>query len=92
MGQGKILITGPAAAWRGGGAALFERYLSARKLASKSGAITLLVSHRFSTVRMADLIVVLDHGRIAASGDRASLTRAGGVYAELHELQARAYR
>jgi ATP-binding cassette, subfamily B, bacterial len=73
-------------------AALFERYLTARKLASRSGAITLLVSHRFSTVRMADLIVVLDHGRIAASGDHASLIRAGGVYAELYELQARAYR
>ena len=73
-------------------AALFERYLSARQLASRSGAITLLVSHRFSTVRMADLIVVLDHGRITASGDHASLIRAGGLYAELYELQARAYR
>jgi ATP-binding cassette, subfamily B, bacterial len=73
-------------------AALFERYLSARKLASRSGAITLLISHRFSTVRMADLIIVLDHGRIAASGDHASLMRAGGAYAELYELQARAYR
>jgi ATP-binding cassette subfamily B protein len=73
-------------------AALFERYLSARALARQSGAITLLVSHRFSTVRMADLIVVLDQGRIAASGDHASLIRAGGLYAELYELQARAYR
>jgi ATP-binding cassette subfamily B protein len=73
-------------------AALFERYLSARQLASRSGAITLLVSHRFSTVRMADLIVVLDQGRVAASGDHASLIRAGGLYAELYELQARAYR
>ena len=73
-------------------AALFERYLSARTLASRSGAITLLVSHRFSTVRMADLIIVLDQGRIAASGDHASLIRAGGLYAELYELQARAYR
>ena len=73
-------------------AALFERYLSARQLASRSGAITLLVSHRFSTVRMADLIVVLDQGRVAASGDHASLSRAGGLYAELYELQARAYR
>lgn len=61
-------------------------------LASRSGAITLLVSHRFSTVRMADLIVVLDQGRVAASGDHASLIRAGGLYAELYELQARAYR
>ena len=73
-------------------AALFERYLSARQLASQSGAITLLVSHRFSTVRMADLIVVLDQGRITASGDHAALIRAGGLYAELYELQARAYR
>jgi ATP-binding cassette subfamily B protein len=73
-------------------AALFERYLSARQLASRSGAITLLVSHRFSTVRMADLIVVLDQGRVVASGDHASLIRAGGLYAELYELQARAYR
>jgi ATP-binding cassette subfamily B protein len=73
-------------------AALFERYLAARELASQAGAITLLVSHRFSTVRMADLIVVLDNGRIAASGDHASLIRAGGLYAELYEMQARSYR
>jgi len=73
-------------------AALFERYLAARKLASQSGAITLLVSHRFSTVRMADLIVVLDQGRIAATGNHASLVREGGLYAELYEMQARAYR
>jgi ATP-binding cassette subfamily B protein len=73
-------------------AALFERYLAARKLGRQAGAITLLVSHRFSTVRMADLIVVLDHGRIAATGNHASLVRAGGLYAELYEMQARAYR
>jgi ATP-binding cassette subfamily B protein len=73
-------------------AALFERYLAARALARDSGAITLLVSHRFSTVRMADQIVVLDHGRIAAVGDHATLIRSGGLYAELYELQARAYR
>jgi ATP-binding cassette, subfamily B, bacterial len=73
-------------------AALFERYLAARALAKGSGAITLLVSHRFSTVRMADLIIVLDQGRITASGDHAALIRAGGLYAELYELQARAYR
>ena len=54
-------------------AALFERYLSARQLARESGAITLLVSHRFSTVRMAALIVGLDQGRSAASGAHASL-------------------
>jgi len=73
-------------------AALFERYLAARRQAAASGAITVLVSHRFSTVRMADLIVVLGDGRVTASGDHASLMRAGGLYAELYELQARAYR
>jgi len=73
-------------------AALFERYLAARQQAAASGAITLLVSHRFSTVRMADLIVVLEAGRVVAAGDHASLMRAGGLYAELYELQARAYR
>jgi ATP-binding cassette, subfamily B, bacterial len=50
------------------------------------------VSHRFSTVRMADLIVVLEQGRIVASGDHDTLIRSGGLYAELYELQARAYR
>lgn len=73
-------------------AALFERYLTARKLAGRAGAITVLVSHRFSTVRNADLIVVLDQGRIAESGDHANLIGAGGIYAELYDLQARAYR
>jgi ATP-binding cassette, subfamily B, bacterial len=73
-------------------AALFERYLAARRLARETGAITLLVSHRFSTVRMADLIVVLHGGRIAASGDHETLVRAGGLYAELYEMQARSYR
>jgi len=73
-------------------AALFERYLTARTLAAEAGAITLLVSHRFSTVRMADLIVVLDQGRIVAAGRHADLMRSGGLYAELYELQARAYR
>ena len=73
-------------------AALFERYLAARELTRGSGAITVLVSHRFSTVRNADLIVVLDQGRIVETGDHANLIAAGGIYAELYELQARAYR
>jgi ATP-binding cassette, subfamily B, bacterial len=54
--------------------------------------VTLLISHRFSTVRMADLIVVLDGGRVRETGSRAELLAAGGLYAELYELQARAYR
>jgi ATP-binding cassette subfamily B protein len=73
--------------------ALFERFAgAARGAAGRSGAITLLVSHRFSTVRMADLILVVAGGRIAEAGDHAALVRAGGLYAQLYELQARAYR
>jgi ATP-binding cassette subfamily B protein len=73
-------------------AALFERYLAARASARASGAITVLVSHRFSTVRMADVIVVLEHGRITEHGSHEQLMRAGGLYAQLFEMQARAYR
>ena len=54
--------------------------------------MTVLVSHRFSTVRMADLIIVLADGRVSESGTHAELLAAGGRYAELFELQARAYR
>ncbi len=73
--------------------ALFERYAgAAQRTAAANGGITLLVSHRFSTVRMADLIVVLDQGRIVATGTHADLMAQGGLYAELYNLQARAYR
>ena len=73
--------------------ALFERYAgAAARVAAHNGAITVLVSHRFSTVRMADLILVVDGGRIAEAGSHAELVAAGGLYAELYELQARAYR
>ena len=73
--------------------ALFTRYAqAARENAAETGTITLLVSHRFSTVRMADLIVVLEQGRIREVGSHAELLAAGGLYAELYELQARLYR
>jgi ABC-type multidrug transport system fused ATPase/permease subunit len=71
---------------------LFERFAAAARGSGNRGTVTLLVSHRFSTVRMADLIVVLDGGRIAEHGSHAELMRAGGMYAELYELQSRAYR
>src|SRR5262249_1959991 len=68
--------------------ALFERFAgAARRAAAGSGAVTILVSHRFSTVRMADLILVVAGGRIAEAGDHAALMRAGGIYAQLFELQ-----
>ena len=72
--------------------ALFERYaVAARDAAQRSGAITLLVSHRFSTVRMADLIVVLERGCVTELGSHAELMARGGTYAELYSLQASAY-
>jgi ATP-binding cassette subfamily B protein len=57
-----------------------------------AGKMALFVSHRFSTVRMADRIVVLENGRIAEDGDHEQLTRLGGRYAEMFELQAASYR
>ena len=73
--------------------ALFERYAAAaRDERSKSGRITILVSHRFSTVRMADLIVVLDGARLVEAGTHEQLMAKGGQYAELYSIQAAAYR
>jgi len=54
--------------------------------------MALFISHRFSTVRMADRIVVLENGRIAEEGDHDTLTSLGGRYAEMFELQAASYR
>ncbi|NLF03806.1 MAG: ABC transporter ATP-binding protein [Actinomycetales bacterium] len=72
---------------------LFERYAaSAKRVAQRTGAVTVLVSHRFSTVRMADLILVVADGRISESGSHAELIAAGGLYAELYGMQAAAYR
>ena len=70
--------------------ALFERYAAAAHTAD--GRITILVSHRFSTVRMADLIVVLQGARCVEVGSHDELVRRGGVYAELYGIQAAAYR
>jgi ATP-binding cassette subfamily B protein len=72
---------------------LFEQYaLGARRVAQQTGAITVLVSHRFSTVRMADLILVVADGKVAESGSHAELMHLGGLYAELFAMQAAAYR
>jgi ATP-binding cassette subfamily B protein len=57
-----------------------------------AGKMALFISHRFSTVRMADRIVVLENGRIAEDGDHEKLTRLGGRYAEMFEMQAASYR
>jgi ATP-binding cassette subfamily B protein len=72
--------------------ALFERYAAAARDDCNAGRITVLVSHRFSTVRMADLIVVLDGSRVVEVGRHEDLVSAGGQYAELYAIQAGAYR
>ena len=72
--------------------ALFERYAAGARGDNDAGRITILVSHRFSTVRMADLIVVLDGARVVEVGSHEELMARGGQYAELYGIQAAAYR
>jgi ATP-binding cassette subfamily B protein len=72
--------------------ALFERFAAQSRATGGDGRITLLVSHRFSTVRMADLIVVIDDGVVTEWGTHDELMARHGVYAELYDIQARAYR
>jgi ATP-binding cassette, subfamily B, bacterial len=79
--------------------ALFERYAAASRKGRSTGReitpggrITILVSHRFSTVRMADFIVVLDGSRVVESGTHEALMAKHGQYAELYGIQAAAYR
>jgi ATP-binding cassette subfamily B protein len=72
--------------------ALFERYAAAARAGAGDGRITLLVSHRFSTVRMADLILVLDGARLVETGRHEDLLARGGQYAQLYGIQAASYR
>jgi ATP-binding cassette subfamily B protein len=57
-----------------------------------AGKMTLFISHRFSTVRMADRIVVLNDGRISEQGSHQQLVNRGGLYSEMFEMQASSYR
>jgi ATP-binding cassette subfamily B protein len=72
--------------------ALFERYAAAARDESAEGRITILVSHRFSTVRRADLIVVMDGARLVEAGTHDELMAKGGQYSELYGIQAASYR
>jgi ATP-binding cassette, subfamily B, bacterial len=77
--------------------ALFDRYAqrvrdSARDTGNPYGRITVLVSHRFSTVAMADLIVVLDGARVVEVGSHEDLVAHGGQYADLYAIHAAGYR
>jgi ATP-binding cassette subfamily B protein len=66
---------------------VFERFAELTQ-----GKMALLISHRFSTVRMADRIVVLSEGQLIEEGDHQSLIARGGVYAGMFEMQAASYR
>jgi ATP-binding cassette subfamily B protein len=72
--------------------ALFERYANAARGADGEERITILVSHRFSTVRMADRIIVMDGARIVEVGSHEELMARRGQYSELYNIQAAAYR
>jgi ATP-binding cassette subfamily B protein len=65
---------------------LFEQYAGLGRL---RGGVTVLVTHRLTTAQAADLIVVLDQGRVAEAGTHDALSRSDGLYAELFRLQAR---
>ena len=88
QGAGLVLLDEPTAQLDiRGEAEIFNRILAATRQVT-----TILISHRFSTVRMADEIVVLDRGRIVERGDHDALMALDGTYAGLFTLQARGYR
>jgi ATP-binding cassette, subfamily B, bacterial len=70
---------------------IFDKYAATAAAGAKTGQITVLVSHRFSTVRAADVIVVLDGTRVVESGSHADLMARHGLYADLFTTQAAAY-
>jgi ATP-binding cassette subfamily B protein len=68
-------------------AEVFERFMGLTR-----GKTSIIISHRFSTVRMANRILVLEDGRILESGTHEELMQHGKLYAELFELQAAGYK
>ena len=66
---------------------MFERFRTLSR-----GRTAIVISHRFPTVRMADRIIVIEHGRITEEGTHAALVGGGGKYARLFTLQADGYR
>ena len=66
---------------------VFERFAELTQ-----GKMALLISHRFSTVRIADRIVVLSQGRLIEEGNHQTLMNSGGLYSQMFEMQAASYR
>lgn len=84
VGAGVVVLDEPTAQLDvRGEAEIFERLLGAT-----AGCTTILISHRFSTVRRADRIVVIDEGRVVESGSHDQLMDANGLYRTMFELQA----
>ncbi|WP_280240928.1 ABC transporter ATP-binding protein [Nocardia abscessus] len=72
--------------------AIFRKYMArSRAFAEQTGAVTIVVSHRFSTVAEADLVLVMERGRLVEQGSHTDLMARGGTYAEFYDIQAAAY-
>jgi ABC-type multidrug transport system fused ATPase/permease subunit len=88
MGAGVVLLDEPAAQLDvRGEAEIFERLLAATR-----DCTTILISHRFSTVRHADRICVLEHGRVVELGTHEELMALGGRYRTMFDLQAQRFQ
>ncbi len=87
-GAGVLVLDEPTAALDvRGEAEVYDRFLELTR-----GLTTIVISHRFSTVRRADRIVVIEHGEVVEDGDHDSLVASGGRYATMYELQAARFR
>jgi len=83
--QGEVLVLDEPTSWMDvrGEAAFYERFIELTQ-----GLTTVVISHRFSTVRLADHICVLEHGRLSEEGTHEELLRRKGLYSEMFRLQA----
>jgi len=71
---------------------VFEWFSRVARSENPVGTITVIVSHRFSTVRAADLVAVMHEGRLVEQGSHAELLASGGAYAAMYRTQAEGYR
>ncbi len=72
--------------------AIFDSITTSARAGRDTNTVTVLVTHRFSTVAQADTILVLHHGHLIEQGSHNHLITLNGHYAQLYELQAASYR